>query len=65
MVPLVYKVDMSYVTNKNENCLEKTRICEKETYLNLTMTMEHVYKVKLPNLNSISSHHGKEWGIQT
>ena len=28
--------------NKHENRLEKTRICEKETYLNLTMTMEQV-----------------------
>ena len=28
--------------NKNENRSEKTCICEKETYLNLTMTMEHV-----------------------
>ena len=28
--------------NNNENRLEKTCICEKETYLNFTMTMEHV-----------------------
>ena len=30
------------IVNKNENRLENTRICEKETYLNFTMTMEHV-----------------------
>ena len=40
-------------TNKNENRLEKTRICEKETDLNFTMTMKYVVA------------YGVEWGGQT
>ena len=30
-----------YILNKKEKRLEKTRICEKETDLFFTMTMEH------------------------
>ena len=48
--------------NKNENCLQKTCICEKERDLNLTMTMENVVAF---TKSSCPTSIAMEWGRQT